>query len=127
MSELKYATEVFSAVAFVLEVGDSVAHLDEDNARLLRDELNKFLGADEQPGLESKWKLGDVINIDAEEPDLPVGSRIQDDSSYADIAEKTEDGWVWVTFLGSDERGSRRGLKWSTWNDMNWTVIKVGG
>lgn len=122
MSEFEYADVVESGVMFVLGVGKSVAHLDEENARLLRDDLNRFLGEDKQPS-NCLWNVGDRIESCSDEPDLPVGSIIKDHSVYNDRAVRTADGWRWQTLLGSP---SGKDFEWEQWQEQSWTVISVG-
>lgn len=55
-----FAEFVDSSVMFVLGVGGKTALLDEENARMLRDDLNKFLGESAAVGAEktSRWYIG---------------------------------------------------------------------
>lgn len=73
------------------------------------------------------WNVGDFIPANAQEPDLPEGSRIQDHSTYSDIAVRVGDRWEWETLLGSRERaGHRNSWKWSDWEEQAWTVLSIG-
>lgn len=73
------------------------------------------------------WKAGDRIPEHSPEPNLPEGSRIQDDSPYKDIAVRVGDGWEWETMLGSrQEVGDRPAWRWSSWEEQAWTVLSVG-
>lgn len=123
----KFADTVEAGVFFVLGVGEETALLDQDSARRLRDDLNEFLGADKQPGAETAgYKVGDVIPSNSKEPDLPMGSLVQDDSDYQDIAKRVETGWVWVKVLGKRHEGPDPVWNWEYFNEFNWKVLRVG-
>lgn len=96
MSELVY--EVDAAVMFVLGVGNSVAHLDKENARLLRDDLNEFLGADKQKTDPDAVTIGISFPRYCDEPDLPVGTKLLDDEG--DTLIRVDGGWSWHTVEG---------------------------
>jgi hypothetical protein len=123
--EVVIVDEVFGDPMFVLRLDSCIALFDEPNARNLRDRLNGFLGADKQDA-GTQWEVGDFIEAHSAEPDLPIGSLIQDHSSYRDIAEKVEDGWKWVTLLGDRSRSDDRPWNWLSWEEQKWTVIRVG-
>lgn len=122
--EVVIADEVQAGVFFVLSLDSMVALLSKEAARGLRDDLNKFIGDDKSANV--LWKVGDLIPRGSEEPDLPIGSKIKDDSEYGDIAVRTDGGWKWVTVLGgvNDERCP---WKWNLFaNDFTFTVVKIG-
>lgn len=129
--EVVVVGEFYGAILFVIEAGGTHIHLDKENARKLRDELNEFLGVDKQYAgrLEpaSPWYVGQVFKAGSNEPhELPVGSQLQDDSPYEDIMEKTDDGWEWVKVLGASP-SEPRNLNWDNWkNDWDYTLIKLG-
>jgi hypothetical protein len=115
--------ELGTGVFFTLYAEGVMILLDRSGAAKLRDELNEFLGADKQA---SGWKVGDLIPKGSDEPDLPIGSKIKDNSEYGDIAVRTEGGWRWATVMGSanDERVPWRWRLFA--NDFNFTVVEIG-
>lgn len=129
--EVVVVDEFYGAVLFVLEAGGVQIHLDQKNARDLRDELNKFIGADKvdagQLEPTSPWYVGQVFKAGSNEPyEIPVGSRLRDSSPYKDILEKTPNGWKWVTLLGR-VREEPVSLNWDRWKyESDYTLIKLG-
>lgn len=124
--EVIIVDEVVGDTMFVLRLDSCIALFDQDNARLLRDNLNEFLGMDKQPG-NILWKVGDEIAHFSQEPDLPIGSQITDSSTYKDKAERTEDGWMWLTLLGNIHKANDKDpWPWEAWNEQAWTVTRVG-
>lgn len=93
--EVVIVSEVQSGTFFVLTLDSTVALLDKENARGLRDDLNKFLGADKVQGQNT---IGIVFPKGVPEPDLPVGTRLRDNEG--DIAARMDDGWAWVELFG---------------------------
>lgn len=112
MPELVY--QVDSSVMFVLGVGNSVAHLDEENATMLRDALNEFLGFDKQKADPNPpATIGITFPKGCAEPDLRIGTKLLDDE--ADTLIRVEGGWMWHEVSGISP--------WSDdvipWDDVN--------
>lgn len=132
--EIVVLGEFHGAILFVIEAGGTHIHLDRENALLLRDELNEYLGVGKQHAgrLEpaSPWYVGQVFKAGSNDPhDLPVGSQLQDASFYRDIMEKTEKGWKWIKVLGTtpSEENSFKTLDWDDWkDDFEYTLIRLG-
>lgn len=97
--EVVIVSEVQSGTFFVLTLDSTVALLDKENARGLRDDLNKFLGADKQPGYVV---TGITFPSGCAEPDLPVGTRFVDNTEEKDIVIKTGPSkYKWLTKWGA--------------------------
>lgn len=91
--EVIIADTIETGVVFVISIEGVQAHLHHDAARVLRDELNEFLGADKQPGT-----IGITFPRGTDEPALPIGTRLIDNEG--DVVERVEDGWKWVQIDG---------------------------
>ncbi len=109
----------------ITKKGDSSIYvsLSPSEAEDLYQELHKLLKKDKDRN--TLWEVGDSIPAGSREPDLPTGSRIKDDSTYEDVAERTEDGWNWITLLGQQNR-THGEWKWYQWQEQSWTVTRVG-
>jgi len=91
--EVLVVDKVESGVFFLLSLDSTLALLDQENARGLRDDLNEFLGADkEEPSVRA------VLGCGSDEPNLPLGTVVIDNEG--DLVMKVEGGWKWIRIGG---------------------------
>lgn len=106
--EVLLSSEFNTGVFFTLSVEGVVILLDKIGAIDLRNELNEFIG---EGNTSSEPRFYDV---DCDEPDVPVGTRLRD--SEGDILEKVDDSadgrnWSWVV-IGGEQQSRHSTYPW---------------
>lgn len=87
--------------------------LSRAEAQSIYEQLGKALGVNEI--------VGTMIARNAAEPDLPVGTRVQDNTG--DIGIKTQFGWKWE-YIGGELMTASEPVDWSTFQH-NYSFVVI--